>query len=44
MSGELEVIVSGRTQDDPAFYFDFAQPASYLAAERILQLMPGPVE
>ena len=45
MSDELEVHLSaGRTQDDPAFYFDFAQPASYLVAERILQLMPGPVE
>jgi 2-hydroxychromene-2-carboxylate isomerase len=45
VSGEIEVHLSaGRTQDDPAFYFDFAQPASYLVAERILQLMPGPVE
>ena len=34
----------GRGSDDPAFYFDFASPRSYLAAERILQLMPGPAE
>src|SRR6185436_17319943 len=25
-------------------YFDFAYPAAYLAAERILQLLPGPAE
>jgi 2-hydroxychromene-2-carboxylate isomerase len=28
----------------PAFYLDFAVPESYLAAERILTLMPGPCE
>lgn len=30
--------------DDPAFYFDFAAPDAYLAAERILSLMPVPCE
>ena len=45
MSAELEVhLAAGRGTDDPAFYFDFAQPGAYLAAERILQLMPGPAE
>jgi 2-hydroxychromene-2-carboxylate isomerase len=29
---------------DAAFYFDLASPAAYLAAERILQVLPGPVE
>jgi len=28
----------------PAFYFDFAAPEAYLAAERILSLMPVPCE
>lgn len=28
----------------PAFYFDFAVPEAYLAAERILSLMPVPCE
>jgi 2-hydroxychromene-2-carboxylate isomerase len=27
-----------------AFYFDLASPLAYLAAERILQVLPGPVE
>jgi 2-hydroxychromene-2-carboxylate isomerase len=29
---------------DRAFYFDLASPLAYLAAERILQVLPGPVE
>lgn len=29
---------------DAAFYFDLASPPAYLAAERILQVLPGPVE
>jgi 2-hydroxychromene-2-carboxylate isomerase len=29
---------------DSAFYFDLASPLAYLAAERILQALPGPVE
>jgi len=29
---------------DAAFYFDLASPLAYLAAERILHLLPGPVE
>ncbi len=28
----------------PAFYFDLGSPESYLAAERILQTVPGPCE
>ncbi|MGA2164073.1 MAG: DsbA family protein [Solirubrobacteraceae bacterium] len=29
---------------DSAFYFDLSSPLAYLAAERILHVMPGPVE
>jgi 2-hydroxychromene-2-carboxylate isomerase len=29
---------------DRAFYFDLASPLAYLAAERILHVLPGPVE
>jgi 2-hydroxychromene-2-carboxylate isomerase len=29
---------------DSAFYFDLVNPRAYLAAERILQALPGPVE
>jgi 2-hydroxychromene-2-carboxylate isomerase len=29
---------------DSAFYFDLASPEAYLAAERILHVLPGPVE
>jgi 2-hydroxychromene-2-carboxylate isomerase len=28
----------------PAFYFDLASPLAYLAAERVLHVLPGPVE
>lgn len=43
----LEVHDAGgpRPPDDgPAFYFDFAAPDAYLAAERILSVMPVPCE
>lgn len=33
-----------RPQEDPAFYFDFAVPGAYLAAERVLTLMPVATE
>jgi 2-hydroxychromene-2-carboxylate isomerase len=29
---------------DAAFYFDLASPLAYLAAERVLQVLPGPLE
>lgn len=29
---------------DAAFYFDLASPLAYLAAERVLHVLPGPVE
>jgi 2-hydroxychromene-2-carboxylate isomerase len=29
------------TADSPAFFFDLASPAAYLAAERALQVLPG---
>jgi 2-hydroxychromene-2-carboxylate isomerase len=29
---------------DAAFYFDLASPLAYIAAERILQVLPGPAE
>lgn len=32
------------TAPDAAFYFDLASPLAYIAAERILHLLPGPVE
>jgi 2-hydroxychromene-2-carboxylate isomerase len=32
------------TAPDAAFYFDLASPLAYLAAERILQVLPAPVE
>jgi 2-hydroxychromene-2-carboxylate isomerase len=31
------------TSPDAAFYFDLASPLAYLAAERILHVLPGPV-
>jgi 2-hydroxychromene-2-carboxylate isomerase len=36
--------VSGGAGDGPAFYFDLASPEAYLSAERILALVPVPVE
>src|SRR5277367_5829111 len=29
---------------DAAFYFDLASPLAYLAAERVLHVLPGPAE
>jgi 2-hydroxychromene-2-carboxylate isomerase len=41
----LEVVRSGPAEPaGPAFYFDFASPEAYLAAERILSLLPVPCE
>jgi 2-hydroxychromene-2-carboxylate isomerase len=36
--------MAGSSTADAAFYFDLASPLAYLAAERILHLLPGPVE
>ena len=30
--------------DPPAFYFDLSSPEAYLAAERVLHVLPGPAE
>jgi 2-hydroxychromene-2-carboxylate isomerase len=35
---------AGSSTADAAFYFDLASPLAYIAAERILQALPGPVE
>jgi 2-hydroxychromene-2-carboxylate isomerase len=43
VSGRLDVRLPASAAD-PAFYFDFTSPESYLCAERILALMPVPVE
>jgi len=44
----LQVTISGgRSDDEPppaAFYFDFSSPEAYLAAERVLQVLPFPAE
>jgi 2-hydroxychromene-2-carboxylate isomerase len=36
--------VATGTPDGPAFYFDLANPECYLAAERVIGLMPVPTE
>lgn len=36
--------MAGSSTADAAFYFDLASPLAYLAAERILHVLPGPVE
>jgi 2-hydroxychromene-2-carboxylate isomerase len=36
--------MAGSSTADAAFYFDLASPLAYIAAERILQALPGPVE
>jgi 2-hydroxychromene-2-carboxylate isomerase len=36
--------MAGSSTVEAAFYFDLASPLAYLAAERILQALPGPVE
>jgi 2-hydroxychromene-2-carboxylate isomerase len=43
-TADLQVVRSGPADAGPAFYLDFAVPESYLAAERILSLMPAPCE
>jgi len=35
---------SSTVETTSAFYFDLASPLAYLVAERILQVLPGPVE
>jgi 2-hydroxychromene-2-carboxylate isomerase len=35
---------AGSSTADAAFYFDLTSPLAYLAAERILHVLPGPVE
>ncbi len=35
---------AGSSTVDAAFYFDLASPLAYIAAERILHVLPGPVE
>jgi 2-hydroxychromene-2-carboxylate isomerase len=43
--GEDLLVVSKYSDDTlPSFYFDLAVPEGYLAAERILSVMPGPCE
>ena len=43
VSRALEVHVGGPSDaDDPAFYFYFTSPDAYMAAERVLALMPVP--
>jgi 2-hydroxychromene-2-carboxylate isomerase len=36
--------MAGSSTVDAAFYFDLASPLAYLAAERILHVLPGPVQ
>jgi 2-hydroxychromene-2-carboxylate isomerase len=36
--------VSSTVTPDAAFYFDLASPLAYLAAERVLHVLPGPLE
>jgi 2-hydroxychromene-2-carboxylate isomerase len=33
--------MAGSSTDSPAFFFDLASPAAYVAAERALQVLPG---
>jgi 2-hydroxychromene-2-carboxylate isomerase len=35
---------AGSSTADPAFYFDLSSPEAYLAAERVLRVMPQPCE
>jgi 2-hydroxychromene-2-carboxylate isomerase len=37
-------VIEDVTSPSAAFYFDLASPLAYLAAERILQVLPGPAE
>jgi 2-hydroxychromene-2-carboxylate isomerase len=43
-TADLQVVRSGPADAGPAFYLDVAVPEAYLAAERILSLMPVPCE
>jgi 2-hydroxychromene-2-carboxylate isomerase len=43
-TADLQVVRSGPVDVGPAFYIDLAVPEAYLAAERILSLMPVPCE
>ena len=43
-TADLQVVRSGPVDAGPAFYLDLAVPEAYLAAERILSLMPVPCE
>jgi 2-hydroxychromene-2-carboxylate isomerase len=43
-TADLQVVRSGPVDAGPAFYVDVAVPEAYLAAERILSLMPVPCE
>src|SRR5580700_9629966 len=43
-SGLRELISGEMTAPDAAFYFDLTSPLAYLAAERILHMLSGPVE
>jgi 2-hydroxychromene-2-carboxylate isomerase len=43
-TADLQVVRSGPVDAGPAFYLDVAVPEAYLAAERILSLMPVPCE
>jgi len=36
--------LGGMPDSDAAFYFDLASPLAYLAAERVLHVLPGPAE
>lgn len=36
--------MAGSSTVDAAFYFDLASPLAYIAAERILHVLPGPVQ
>jgi 2-hydroxychromene-2-carboxylate isomerase len=43
-TADLQVVRPAPADSGPCFYLDFAVPEAYLAAERILSLMPAPCE
>jgi 2-hydroxychromene-2-carboxylate isomerase len=43
-TADLQVVRTGPVDAGPAFYLDLAVPEAYLAAERIMSLMPVPCE
>jgi 2-hydroxychromene-2-carboxylate isomerase len=43
-TADLQVVRPAPPDSGPCFYLDFAVPEAYLAAERILSLMPAPCE